>query len=85
MLEFFIGGVLGFKFGRDLEKNSIGKSVAMVVLAISVMLLLSAVFPRLFYGSAAAAMVAAGLFAERLGFLPRIPAMRRLGDASYSI
>jgi exopolysaccharide production protein ExoZ len=90
ILEFVFGVVLGYVYMWHLKKSLISSGI-MVLVGVSIVSVVCQIFftyplPRVIsQGLPATGLVAAALWLERAGRIPRFPTLLLLGDASYSL
>jgi exopolysaccharide production protein ExoZ len=81
LLEFLAGAWIAFLLTRQLQDN---KTIFCVLCVIFTMFICGIILPRVNYGWLAVLLVSASVLLERR-WMPKIPMIKMLGDASYSI
>lgn len=84
-LDFIIGGILAHLFGMSLERTRMFVALAGSALLSAVMFWLGGIEAKLSYAGWATLLFAGVLLVERINWMPRLPAAKLLGDASYAI
>ena len=85
LLEFAAGAILGRVFGVRIDRAPASRqAIAATGLALG-LAGLGFFLPRLAFGAGAVMLLAGGLLLERGGYMPRLPWLKHLGDASFAI
>jgi exopolysaccharide production protein ExoZ len=81
LLEFLAGAWIAFLLTRPLQDN---KASFLALCVVIVMFIFGILMPRIGFGGPAVLLVSASVLLER-HWMPKIPMLKTLGDASYSI
>jgi exopolysaccharide production protein ExoZ len=82
LLEFLAGAWMAFLLTRPLQDH---KAIFLVICVVIAMFIFGILMPRINYAGPAVLLVSASVLLERRHWIPKIPMLKTLGDASYSI